>query len=108
MHTEQVKSLDDAQQRGEEIIRSAWASGFTLESQLKAMSRLIDQVHFLAAHPEWTGRHVTFNDGTGKRIGGVVTREPWGRGQNISIKSDDGRTFTRLMADVAIDREQQQ
>ena len=106
MFIEEVRTLADAQRRGEEITRSAWVSGYTLETHLAAVRLLIDRVHYLATTP-WTGRHVTFEDGRGERIGGVVFREPWGHNaQNISIKSDDGRTFMRLMGDVTIDRGQ--
>jgi hypothetical protein len=104
MYIEEVRTLADAQQCGEEIIRSAWVSGFTLEAQLNAMLRLINRVHYLAVTP-WTGRHVTFNDGTGERIGGVVTGEPQ-PGGSISITADDGRTFTRRITDVTIDLDQ--
>jgi hypothetical protein len=106
MFIEEVRTLDDARKRGEEIIRSSWVSGYTLEKHLTAMRQLIERVELLAT-TGWTGRHVTFDDGTGERIGGVVSREPWGRvALNVSIKSDDGRTFVRLVGDVTIDRVQ--
>lgn len=50
------------------------------------------------------GTRVGFSS-MGKIIYGTVTREPWGTTkQNVSIKTDDGRTFVRLIKDVMIAR----
>ena len=35
-------------------------------------------------------------EGTPVTLTGTVFRPVWGRGDNVSIKSDDGRTFVRL------------
>lgn len=34
------------------------------------------------------------------RLTGTVTRPVWGRAQNVSIRTDDGRTFCRLLTGV--------
>ncbi len=48
MYVQEVQTLDDAQVCGEEIVRSAWVTGFTLEQQVRAMRQLIDRVHEIA------------------------------------------------------------
>jgi hypothetical protein len=35
-------------------------------------------------------------------LAGVVTRAPWGRAGNVTVLTDDGRTFVRLAAALTI------
>ncbi len=53
------------------------------------------------------GDRVTFNareyghghpqEGTWSALTGTVTRPVWGRAKNVTIVTDDGRTFVRLL-----------
>ena len=48
----------------------------------------------------WAREYDGSPEGVPTLLAGTVFRPVWGRGRNVSIRSDDGRTFVRLAVAV--------
>lgn len=60
-----------------------------------------DRVQFRARQYVYAGGD-SFAPGGIVTLTGTVIRPLWGRGNNISIKTDDGHTYVRFAEDVTI------